>query len=723
MAITSDKIIELFCDLSPARIAEATDLWLKIEQGERAQLPVLRRLLHTIKGEAQMIGFVACSRVAQAAERLVDTFNATGLVPTESGDALLGAFDLIGLLSSKGAEIFEAQIDEVCRDLESANQEVQAAAPAPTDTMPAVAASAAPSSSTHAATPGEATLHDKKPSTFHAQAVPIDALQPVAAEIERLHGEHAILLPQLGGIAQIMKALADEMRPGVDLRDIADRLTKWRRNISDLERRLGGISAEWSAFDFSSGLAIERLSDLVRQASVVSTARLAGQIQRVGRSTAAALKKSVEVNVVGEAQLDLAVERHLGPALMHLVRNAIDHGIEAPDLRRQRGKADRGRVDVLITQLENAVRITVEDDGGGVRTDKLRAKLIAARPEIEKLSDRELLPFVFEHGVSTSELVTEISGRGIGLDVVSTELREVGGRVQLESTPDVGTRFVLVVPSVLRVDTVVPVMAGPLRCALPSRRVLEVLRVDHIENTDDGLMLRRGDKEHGRLVPLRSLAALFGGRGEPRHGDAVLVLDHPEGVFAVTVESYGTPRPLAAQPSDQLAFATHLVRGVAPTPDGGVMLLLDVDGLRGLMARAAGSAVLRAPSAATGGRHVLLVEDSPVALALLTGIVRSFGLRVTDTVNGEEGLAAARRDRPDLILTDIEMPIMDGLEMIGKLRADPALQAIPILVLTTRDNEATRAAALALGVHGFLSKQRFVEDELRQVIDAALSRR
>jgi len=283
----------------------------------------------------------------------------------------------------------------------------------------------------------------------------------------------------------------------------------------------------------------------------------------------------------------------------------------------------------------------------------------------------------------------------------------------------------------------VPIRTGSGQWAVPTRAVLEVARIDALERTALGMRLRLrtheadGDGAGGgagdtagaqdRLVAVYSLARLLDGVGDVRVGDVALVLQASNTTIAVTVASFQNPRPVTFRRTDELAFRSPLVRGVSLLADGGVMLLLDVERVASaLSGQETAFASGTREAAERGVAHVLVVEDAPVARELLTGVLRSFGLRVTEAADGREGLERALSDPPDLILTDVEMPYLDGLEMIARLRDDPRMSATPIIVLTTRTDPDTRARANALGVRGFLSKQKFVEHELREVVDECL---
>jgi CheY-like chemotaxis protein len=223
------------------------------------------------------------------------------------------------------------------------------------------------------------------------------------------------------------------------------------------------------------------------------------------------------------------------------------------------------------------------------------------------------------------------------------------------------------------------------------------------------------------LVPLFSLSAITHRRGHPEASDIAVILAHRMGPFALTVEEAQNPRPVTFTHLSDLPFRSPLVRGVSVLADGGTMQLLDVDELRRVADVTRSSPGARAEISREP--HALVVEDAPVARELLSGLLRSFGLRVTEAVDGRDGLARALSDQPDLVLTDLEMPYLDGLQLISRLRSETATANVPVIVLTTRSDAETEARALALGVSAFLSKKNFVEDRLREVVDECLARR
>ena len=745
MPIQRDDLVERFWKRAPERVDEATDLWLGIENGDAAKLTELRRLLHTIKGEAQMLGIDDCARILELSEKVVDQLARLGRTEEGVGDALLSAFESLGVRAST-SDPNELDLSPVIDELEAALVHIIATElePIEAEERADTETDGAEEAQTGAALArAEPTLDGgTRPEAHHEitddldQTAPregstatrtrargeldADEVSPVLAELRRLQGEQPLLLADLAEAQRRLRALLSEIRPDLGVEALRERIVKTLGYGAEIERALTALRTSWSANEFSTSSALDQLTEVVQRASLVSTGELESQVHRVARQTARAVGKEVDVEVRGDALVDASIERTLRPCLVHLVRNAVDHGLEHAVERVAMGKSPRGKLTITFTQSESSVRATVRDDGAGIDFTRLREVLASRGVDASAATEAELAQMLFAHGVSTRETASEISGRGIGLDVVAKELSEIGGTVLVESVRGRGSTFVLEMPATMRADVVVPVRTRSVHAAVPARTVLRVARVDHIEHTSRGpvIQLPALDREETDIVPLFALQALLEGTGEPQVGDTAVVIQGSRDPFAVTVLGFQNPRPVTFKRTQELPVRSRLVRGMSLQADGSVLLLLDVDAL-GTATAEPTLAVARSDDSSVGPMptpRVLVVEDAPVARELLSGVLRSFGLRVAEAVDGRDGLASALDDPPDLVLTDIEMPYMDGLEMIRRLREDRRFLSVPVVVLTTRTDPETRARAHALGVVRFLSKQRFVEHELRDVV-------
>ncbi|WP_437744275.1 response regulator [Sorangium sp. So ce1504] len=717
-------LVAAFHRTMPDRVAQATDLWLGYEQGQSGNLQVLRRLLHTLKGEAHMLELAACGDLAELAEDVIDAVRG-GARPTQlTGDSLLGALEGLGLLSASPGDEAAPELEIVKETLRAARAELGGAGPPDGELAPPLVS--APDSVHESVLPPRLDQPDAPPDPAQPTeraALDAEAVGALLQELQRLHGEREVIQRRLRESQRMLRALLVEIDPrGADVDRFAERIAKTLGYGAEIERLLGAVRADWSSNEFAAGRALGELDEVVRRASVVRTERLLNQVSLAARSAARMLGKDVEARVEGTGLLDAAVERRLEPALLHLVRNAIDHGIEPADVRARRGKPARGTVAVTVVQTDAAVRVEVKDDGGGVDFARLREVLAPSVPGASTLDDAELIPYLFAHGLTTSRSVGAISGRGVGLDIVAREIGALGGQVRVDSKPGLGTTIVLVVPKNLHGEEVVPISSGRFRCAVPTHAVHSVVLLEDEEllRAPDGPRVRLTSGAGAELAPLYALGAVLGDGGLPEPGDAALVLHHAAGLFAVSVDGYENPRLVALVRSEEMPLTSPLVRGVAPTADGEAMLLLDVERLFTYARQAPRDAPFTAAAEQKREPLALVVEDAPVARELLCGILRSMGLRVEEASDGREGLARARAAPPDVVLTDLEMPYMSGLEMVAELRRSPGLARVPVVVLTTAAQEQSEAALRGLGVRAVLSKQRFVEEELRRIIAASL---
>jgi two-component system chemotaxis sensor kinase CheA len=708
MAGRLDDLVSRYLHGLADRVVEASNLWLAFEDGTTRDLSALKRLLHTIKGEGHMLGLEKCGALCAGIEDLVVAVERSGASPREAGDSLLAGFDALSLLATE-PERGESglSIEPVLEALREAVGVLPQQNEASRDQKRRSVATPRASQSPH----GQEQAHEPRLEN----SMRVADVQPNLHDLRRLFEEQERLKPRLREVQRILRAIVAELDPSLPPAVLGEQAIKTLGATADLDRRLSTIRSEWSANSFAMGLTLDQLTDVTRRASVVSIDRLRSTLERTARATARALHKEIALHVEGDAYIDAAIAERLEPCLLHAARNAVDHGIEASaELRVARHKPVQGQLLVRIEQHVSAVRVTVQDDGGGVDIEQVRARFSLA----DDASDQQVLRKLFESGVSTRNVTTDISGRGVGLDVIAREVEGAGGSIDIESTLGLGFRLTLTMPTVMRADLVVPFVHQGKRLAVPSRNVENFGRVTKIIQTATGVHTPASENGEAQLIPLYSLRSVFGDAAAPEVGARTLVIRHDSTRFALVVDEYASPRPLPFQPAAELAFRSTLVRAVAPSPQG-VHLLLDLDVLLAMLRTTNADA---AP-ARTSAAKVVVVEDAPVARELLCGVLRSFRLSVTEAAHGREGLLRIREIEPDLVLTDIEMPFIGGLEMVSQLRAEPRFATLPVIVLSTDTSEVTRQRARALGVIAFLSKQKFVESELRELVDRCLQQR
>ncbi len=527
--------------------------------------------------------------------------------------------------------------------------------------------------------PPPVAVPTEEPGRLRAEGlvVPVERLD----EMVRLVGEAASAQLRLGTVLA---------RAGIDPQSLAE-----HRDVS-----------RWLA----------ELQQQTMRARMVPVSTVVERLRRGVRELARVCGKQVVWEVRGEdTELDRSLLDRLGEALLHLVRNAVDHGLETPQERLDLGKPAAGTVRLHAMQLGGEVVLTVTDDGRGLDLDGLRAQAGRSDAGALRLDDDESAYLVFRSGLSTAATVSEVSGRGIGLDVVRHSLDEVRGRVEVTSTPGVGCEFRLVVPLTLAVLPSLLVRSGGQGYAVPMHSIVTVLAADEpTVLTEGAASVRLGET----VVPVLSLAQALG-TGPAEHGP-VLVLTGSTRRMGLRVESVVGQREVVVKSLSLLLGGLDCFTGASVEPDGSVLLVLDATGV---IARArAVQAPHPLPAAPPAGQRasVLVVDDAQTVRELQRSILERAGFRVRTAGDGRQALALLAEEPADLVLTDVEMPEMDGFALTEAIRASEALATTPVLVLTSRATDADRQRGLRAGADGYLVKSAFDEAALLNAVTRLL---
>ncbi|MCZ2291727.1 MAG: response regulator, partial [Burkholderiales bacterium] len=474
------------------------------------------------------------------------------------------------------------------------------------------------------------------------------------------------------------------------------------------------------------------LQDDLLRTRMVEFESLADRLYRVVRQAAKDSGKQVRLDIVGGSiEVDRGVlDRMVGP-FEHLLRNSVVHGIEDAARRSAAGKAPVGEIRITATQEGNEIGVECRDDGAGLDLAGIRARavqrgLLAAD---EDASDAELAGMIFRPGFSTAGAVTELAGRGVGMDVVRAEVNAMGGRIETASTPGQGTSFRLVLPLTTAVTQVVLLRCDGLQVAVPSTLVEVVRRVpsDEVERaySSGGLLFNE------EVLPFFWLGALLqqGPRGTApgRMQVVVIVRSAAQRVALHVDEVVGNQEVVVKHVGPQLARLPGLA-GVTLLPSGAIALIYNPVALAALFGQEAQRRAMRAPvadAAPTPGEPVeqvplvLVVDDSLTVRRVTQRLLAREGYRVVLAKDGLEAIERLAQERPAIMLTDIEMPRMDGFDLVRNVRADPALAGLPVVMITSRIAQKHRDYAAELGVDHYLGKPYGEEELLRLVAQYA----
>jgi two-component system sensor histidine kinase and response regulator WspE len=450
---------------------------------------------------------------------------------------------------------------------------------------------------------------------------------------------------------------------------------------------------------------------------------------RMVRDISRQLNKAVNLRIEGErVEVDREVLQKLESPITHMLRNSLDHGIEPPAERVAAGKPETGSITLSARHQSGTLVIEVRDDGRGIDPEAIRARVIERRlvdvPTAERLSRDELMEFPFLPGFSTKQAATELSGRGVGLDIVRTMVQQISGVVSLDSAPGKGARFTLRLPVTRSVIRAAIVRVGSLVFAAPLARLHAVALVEPDELQRDGARPRLifGD----RAIDLVHGAEIFGVPAAPGPNVHVLVLTSGSSVSGpsagLIVDAIAGEEDIIVRPLDRRLGAVPHVAALAIRADGVPIFVLDVDDVaRSLDTALTNTTPLSVPVIAArhveaATRRILVVDDSITVREVERQLLKRAGYEVDVAVDGKEGLNALIARRYDLLVTDVDMPRMTGIELTRAVRAEPRLAGLPIIIVSYKDREEDRRAGLEAGANIYLTKAAFHDESLVQMV-------
>jgi len=516
-------------------------------------------------------------------------------------------------------------------------------------------------------------------------------------------------MDRYSSIQQLSRALSESAS---DLTDLRETLLERSRGAETLLLQQARINTE--------------LQEGLMKTRMVPFTSIVPRLRRIVRQVAGELGKQANFEVFNpEGELDRTVLERMVAPFEHMLRNAMDHGIESPDKRRLAGKPETGTITLSVNREGGDVVIVLSDDGAGINVGAVRRKaikqgLIDADAEIP---DQEILQFIFKAGFSTAEKVTQLSGRGVGMDVVSSEIKQLGGRVAIHSEPGKGTRFVIHLPFTVSVNRALMVSTGEDYYAIPLNTIEGIVRVSTYELEEyykPGAPLYEYAGQRYRLQYLGSL--LHSGSHPILQGQQlplpVILVRGGDQPLALQVNNLLGSREIVVKGLGRQFAGVRGVSGATILGDGSVVVILDLPA----MLRNEYSPLLRHTSATkeakgpTGPRTVMVVDDSVTVRKVTTRLLERHGMEVITAKDGVDAIALLQEHKPDIMLLDIEMPRMDGFEVASLVRHDKRLTAMPIIMITSRTGQKHRERALAIGVNEYMGKP-FQEKNLLEAIE------
>jgi chemosensory pili system protein ChpA (sensor histidine kinase/response regulator) len=725
---------DIDADLLPVFLEEARELlpqmgadlrdWKAAPQ-DRHAADAVKRELHTLKGSARMAGAIRLGELTHLMESRIE-------YALEAGE-----------LSTELFEDLEAKMDRLSADLEKLAQgpATPTAQPAPA-AAPAVAGGGAPAAMLRVNAErldrlineaGEAAIARSRIEAELRQVK--QALGDLSESVARLRTQLREVEIQADSQMQSRRAVLEEREGEFDPLEF-DRYTRLQELTRMMAEGLSDAASIQQALLKSLGetdaallqqarISRELQQDLMRMRAV-PFGSLSERLHRVVRQTARDLGRKAELAIDGaQVELDRGVLERIAAPLEHMLRNALVHGIEDPEARRVAGKAESGRVAIALRQEANEIVLVVADDGRGIDGAGLRASAVekGLLGADQALSEAEQVQLVFLSGVSTAQSVTELAGRGVGMDVVRNEVNAIGGRVEAASAAGRGTTFTIYLPLTLAVTQTLVVRAASSTFAVPSASVEQVLRAKSDELV--ALYEKGAVAFQGRDYALHYLRALLGSRTatQIRDYNAVLLLRSGAQRLAVHVDELVGSREMVVKNIGPQLSRIPGVAGASVLPDGAIVLILNPAQLaiRGA-APAVRTAVPEVAAEALRAAPLVMVVDDSITVRKITGrLLEREGYRVLTAKDGVDALEQLKGELPAVMLVDIEMPRMDGFDLTRNVRGDPRTMDIPIIVISSRSAPKHKSRAAELGVNAFLGKPYEEAELVRQV--AAFARR
>jgi len=698
---------------------------IEIEKGDpeklAATIEAVYRESHSLKGAARSVNLTDIVAVCQSMENVFSCFKRKAVAPSSQVlDLLHQAIDCTaGIVAGDVSCSDKTGIGELIHKLEKAIQKPEVE---------------------------EEYEPDPKASVF------------IAPEVQ------GILTPGVAGTVRVSAAKLDELlllseemlliklaaaHRTVELKELKNSFVRWKKEKAKAfkpaagqgkkpERMDGDADSFVPAFETgltkllkalendqrSFGTMVDALLDDMKKTLMLPCSSLLEIFPRLVRDLSRYTGKEVELSIDGGGiEIDRRVLEQIKDPLIHLVRNCIDHGIETPREREKKKKPRSGKIRIAVFSRDSRIEISVSDDGAGI--DTAGVKSAAQRSgaisgnEIEGLGESEALDLVFRSGVTTSRIVTDISGRGLGLAIVKEKVERLSGAVVLDTRPGIGTTVAMMVPLTLATFRGVLVTAGEHLFVVPSANIERVARIgkEQIKTVENRETVSFNDRAVS-LVRLRDVLGLKTGAGRPRADDstmeAVMLVSAGKHMAVLVDEVLQEQECLVKGLGSQLSRVRN-ISGATVLGNGKVAPILNVADLM-----ISGSKIVPTAVASAGEpqktRSVLVVEDSITARTLLKGILESAGYEVVTAFDGVDAFAALKTGRFDLVVSDVEMPRMDGFELTAKIRDDRGLSELPVVLVTALESREDRERGIDVGANAYIVKSSFEQSNLLEVV-------
>ena len=704
MALDIKKFISRFIEEARDHLGRLTQGLADLEQGiDTEQINSLFRSAHTLKGSSRMLKLEPITLVAHSLEDLLSALRDKRLGSSAEVSALLyqavdTLTDQVEALEAKGevAKLTDAQLD-FCKKLTALAEN-----PDLLNTPVTPATTASPT------VVSEAKAEQDKPALKSTDTVRIklSKLEELIKLMGELVSNHAGMRELARSARQLEKTA--ESKPNSHLE-----MQQFSRNIRETVLAQEDLMQE--------------LHDKALQMRMLPLGIVLDSASRLVRDMARSLDKQVECRIQGsEIELDRQMIDQLADPMIHLLRNALDHGIEPPDERQKKGKPARGLIQMTARQDAGWVVLDISDDGAGLSLEAIRDKALkkglVTEADLAEMSDQEVTDLIFLPGFSTSALITEVSGRGVGMDVVKRSIvDELQGVISVRTQLGKGTCFTLRLPLSLAKMRVLTISAAGHELGFTAQYIAELLSVPEaslIQVADRNAVIIRNE-----FVPVVKLADLIGLPVKAKQASKPIAANKKELLLlvirvhteklALIIDKLLDERDLVIKQLPEHLHSNTLISGMVTTGQNKLVSLLHVPYLLAKARKVRGTAKNETPTLDKEQRkRILVVDDSLNTREIERDVLEAWGYQVTLAEHGQDGLDKARAEVFDAVLTDVEMPIMDGFTLTARLREEENYQDKPIIIITSRAKESDRRRGIEVGADAYIVKGSFDQNSL-----------
>ncbi|MCX7832185.1 MAG: hybrid sensor histidine kinase/response regulator [Actinobacteria bacterium] len=726
--LNPSEFLDKFKEEALERLQRMNEGYIQLESGlaNRETINDLLREAHTLKGSARMVGMNVISDLAHKLEDLLIAIKEDRLRPSDNvSEVIFQILDLMFEIAESGSEdqemavVLEEKANKVMKETTfasstSANdEENDQKKEKHKEKIESVE---------------EETLKVHEMSTIRVKASQIDEQLNLVGESVIVANQLLSSIPQLKGFIRKCKLISDSwdyLKELVSLAQNADRYTK--EMFRSFSEAIDGLNKESNVLIsllevFSKlELILSELHQKSMEMRMLPASYIFNLFPRAVRDMSKDFAKKIDLIIEGEDTLiDKRVLEEIYDPLIHILRNAVDHGIEMPEERLAYGKPETGTIKISAKQEGDRIIVKVSDDGRGIDPELIRKvalrKGLISEAEAESISDKEAIYLIFKPGFSSKAETTETSGRGIGMDVVKLHIEErLKGHIEIETEKGKGTSFILTLPLTLAVVRCLLVRTAGMLFAVPTANVQETLIFD-----DKDIVIVGGERQlklRDSYLPFIKLSNVFGISGI-YEGKLALIVEMSGRRIAYEVEEIIDEIPVVIKPIDEVINESKLFAGATILGSGDIVLILNI----GELVRSTTSKGVLFKQDSTkkkiGSRkpRILVVEDSLTTRELEVSLLKAAGYEAVGVRDGYEALSMLKSKKFDLVLTDIQMPRMDGYELIKKVKKDETLRNIPMVVVSSKSSEKEIELGLKAGADAYITKNEFEKENILSII-------